>query len=155
MSQRLDYYKISPNAVKGFYATSAYIAQCGLPTDLIDFVYLRVSQINGCAFCIDKHSRDLLKKGVTSAKLVLTAVWREAGSLFDEREQAALAWAECVAKVDISGVPDEAFASVSQVFNEREVVDLTMAISLMSAFNRLGVSMRMVPEALTSAVKPM
>ena len=146
MKQRIDYTTAAPNAAKGFYATSAYLSQCSLPLSLIDLVYLRVSQINGCAFCIDKHSRDLLKQGLGIDKLVLVPVWREAGALFDERESAALAWAESVTDVARSAVPDADFAAVSAVFNEREVVDLTMAVSLMSAFNRLGVSLRLVPE---------
>ncbi|EJE49626.1 alkylhydroperoxidase AhpD family core domain containing protein [Acidovorax sp. CF316] len=151
MSQRLDHSKIAPNAAKGFYAASAYLSQCGLPTVLIDLVYLRVSQINGCAYCVDLHSRDLLKHGVSVDKLVLVPVWREAGALFDARESAALAWAEVLARVDRTGAPDEDFAAVSRVFSEREVVDLTMAICLMSAFNRLGVGMRLVPQAAAAA----
>ncbi len=147
MTQRLDHSKIAPNAAKGFYAASAYVSQCGLPTVLIDLVYLRVSQINGCAYCIDMHSRDLLKHGVSVDKLVLVPVWREASALFDARESAALAWAEVLARVDQTGAPDADFAAVSRVFSEHEVVDLTMAICLMSAFNRLGVGMRLVPQA--------
>ncbi len=152
MSQRLDHTQIAPNAAKGFYATNAYIAQCGLPVVLVDLVYLRVSQINGCAYCIDMHSRDLIKHGVSVDKLVLVPAWREAGALFDARESAALAWAEVVARVDQTGVPDADYAAVSSVFSEREVVDLTMAIGLMSAFNRLGVSLRITPKAAAEAV---
>lgn len=147
MNPRIDHTKIAPNAAKGFYAASAYLSQCSLPMPLIDLVYLRVSQINGCAFCIDRHARDLLKQGMAVDKLVLIPVWREAGALFDNRESAALAWAESVTRVTQTAVPDADFAAVSAVFNEREVVDLTMAASLMNAFNRLGVSLRLVPDA--------
>lgn len=146
MKPRIDQNRAAPNAAKGFYATNAYLSQCSLPLPLIDLVYLRVSQINGCAYCIDKHSRDLLKQGLSIDKLVLVPVWREAGSLFDDRESAALAWAESVTHLAGTGVPDADFAAVSAVFDEREVVDLTMAVSLMNAFNRLGVSLRLVPE---------
>ncbi|MDB5827066.1 MAG: alkylhydroperoxidase [Variovorax sp.] len=151
MSQRLDHTKIAPNAAKGFYAASAYLTQCSVPKVLVDLVYLRVSQINGCAYCIDMHSRDLQKEGVSIDKLVLVSVWREAGPLFDERERAALAWAEVVTRVAETGAPDADFAAVSAVFSEREVVDLTMAVSLMSAYNRIGISMRLTPAAVASA----
>ena len=153
MSQRLDHTKAAPNAAKGFYAASAYLTQCSVPRVLIDLVYLRVSQINGCAYCIDKHSRDLLGEGMSIDKLVLVPVWREAGTLFDARERAALAWAESLALVAQTGVPDADFAAVSAVFDEREVADLTMAVSLMSAFNRLGVGLRLTPAAVTLAAK--
>lgn len=150
MSPRLDFRKIAPNAGKGFFAASAYLTQCSVPKVLVDLVYLRVSQINGCAYCIDLHSRDLQNEGVSIDKLMLLPVWREAGPLFDGRERAALAWAEVVANVARTGAPDADFAAVSAVFSEREVVDLTMAVSLMSAFNRLGVSLRITPVAVTA-----
>ncbi|APW36769.1 alkylhydroperoxidase [Rhodoferax koreense] len=151
MSQRLDYKKAAPGAIKGLGATSAYLTQCSLPPMLIDLVYLRVSQINGCAYCIDLHSRDLQKLGMGVDKLVLVPVWREAGALFDARERAALAWAETVTRVAQTEVPDADYAAVSAVFNAAELADLTVAISLMNAWNRLGVSFRMVPGAVAKA----
>lgn len=153
MTQRLDYIKAAPGAVKGLGATSAYLTQCSLPVLLIDLVYLRVSQINGCAYCIDLHSRDLLKLGMSVDKLVLVPVWQEAAALFDARERAALAWAETVTRVAQTEVPDAAFAAVSAVFSDVELADLTVAISLMNAWNRLGVSFRMVPGAVAKAAK--
>lgn len=150
MSQRLDFNKAAPNAGKGLFAASAYLSQCSVPLVLVDLVYLRVSQINGCAYCIDKHSRDLLEQGLTVDKLVLVSAWREGGALFDDRERAALAWSESLTRVAQTGVPDADFAAVSAVFNEREVVDLTMAISVMNAYNRLGVSMRLTPAAVAA-----
>jgi AhpD family alkylhydroperoxidase len=150
MSQRLDFTKVAPNAGKGLFTASAYLSQCSLPLALVDLVYLRVSQINGCAYCIDMHSRDLLKQGLAIDKLVLVSAWREGGALFDDRERAALAWSESLTQVAQTGVPDADFAAVSAVFNEREVVDLTMAISVMNAYNRLGVSMRLTPAAVSA-----
>jgi AhpD family alkylhydroperoxidase len=92
MTQRLNYTTVAPVGVKALGGVHAYIAQSGLPAELVNQVYLRVSQINGCAYCIDMHSRDLLKGGLAVEKLVLVPGWREAGSLFDSRERAALAW---------------------------------------------------------------
>jgi AhpD family alkylhydroperoxidase len=114
---------------------------------LVDLVYLRVSQINNCAYCLDKHSRDLLEKGQSFAKLALVQAWAEAGSVFDERERAALAWAETVTRVAETTVPDAAFEAARAVFSEREVVDLTIAIGLMNAYNRLAISFRLTPRA--------
>ena len=107
--------------------------QSDLSPVLVDLVYLRVSQINNCAYCLDMHTRDLLKKGVKVETLALVQAWREAGHLFDDRERAALAWAESVTLVAQTGVPDAdaVYEAARAVFDERELVDLTIAISLM------------------------
>ncbi len=151
MSHRLALADAAPLAAKGLSVASGYLTQCSLPVLLVDLVYLRVSQINGCAYCIDMHSRDLLKHGLSVDKLVLVPVWREAGTLFDARERAALAWAESVTRVAQTEVPDADYAAVSAVFNARELADLTMAISVMNAWNRIGVSLRMTPAAVAKS----
>lgn len=151
MTQRLVLADAAPNAPKGLYAASAYLTQCSLPITLVDLVYLRVSQLNGCAYCIDKHSRDLLERGMAVDKLVLVPVWAEAGALFDARERAALAWAESLTHVARTQVPDADYAAVAAVFEPRELADLTMAVALMNAWNRIGVSLRMVPAAAAQA----
>ncbi|BDG10784.1 carboxymuconolactone decarboxylase family protein [Anaeromyxobacter paludicola] len=151
MSERLDYTKVAPGGVKAFGGVYAYIMQSGLHEGLVELVYLRVSQINGCAFCLDMHTRDLVKKGMSIEKLALVQAWREAGNLFSAREQAALAWAESVTRVAETGVPDEAFRAAASVFGEKELADLTMAISLMNAYNRLAISFRRTPEAVLAA----
>jgi AhpD family alkylhydroperoxidase len=115
---------------------------------LVDLVYLRISQINNCAYCLDMHTRDLLKKGVRIEKLALVQAWAEAGNLFDKRERAALAWAETVTRVSETGVPDQAFQAARAVFEERELVDLTIAIGLMNVYNRLAISFRNTPQAV-------
>ncbi|MBP0630265.1 MULTISPECIES: carboxymuconolactone decarboxylase family protein [unclassified Cupriavidus] len=143
---RLDYTKASPGGVKAFGSVYGYIMQSGLDAVLVELVYLRVSQINGCAYCLDMHTRELGKKGVSGAKLALVQVWQEAGALFSEREKAALAWAESVTRVSETHVPDEAFDAAAAVFSEKELADLTMAISLMNAFNRLAISFRRQPQ---------
>ncbi|WER50847.1 carboxymuconolactone decarboxylase family protein [Cupriavidus sp. WKF15] len=144
---RLDYTKVSPGGVKAFGGVYGYIMQSGLDEVLVELVYLRVSQINGCAYCLDMHTRDLVKKGIKPEKLALVQAWHEAGRLFSDREKAALAWAESVTRVADTHVPDDVFQAATVAFSEKELADLTMAISLMNAFNRLAISFRRAPEA--------
>jgi AhpD family alkylhydroperoxidase len=151
MSQRIDYTKASPAGIKALGTVYGYVSQCGLETRLINLVYLRVSQINGCAYCLDMHTRELIKEGVAVEKLALLQAWREAGKLFDEREKAALAWAESVTDVARTGVPDSDFQTAKAVFNEKELVDLTIAIGLMNAYNRMAIGFRNPPEAARAA----
>ena len=148
MSKRLDYNQIAPAGVKALGGVYGYVMQSGLSPVLVDLVYLRVSQINNCAYCLDMHTRDLLKKGVKVEKLALVQAWREAGNLFDERERAALAWAESVTLVAATGVPDDAYEVARAVFDEREIVDLTIAVSLMNTYNRMAISFRNTPQAV-------
>jgi AhpD family alkylhydroperoxidase len=147
MNNRIDYAKVSPEGFKAFGGVYVYLRKCGLSEDLIDLVYLRVSQINGCAYCIDMHSRDLLKLGVPVDKLVLVLVWRDAGGLFSTRERAALAWAETVTRVAETGVPNADYVAAAAEFSEKELADLTYAIGLMNAFNRFGIAFRSSPAA--------
>jgi AhpD family alkylhydroperoxidase len=148
MSQRLDYNQLAPAGIKALGGVYGYISQTSLSPVLVDLVYLRVSQINNCAFCLDMHTRDLIKKGVPVEKLTLLQAWREAGDLFDARERAALAWAESVTLVAETGVPDTDFEVARDVFEERELVDLTIAIGLMNTYNRMAISFRNTPEAV-------
>lgn len=152
MTQRLDYIKIAPTAAKAFGGVHGYVASSGLDATLIDLVYLRVSQINGCAYCIDSHSAFLTKRGVPQEKLLLVTVWRESGLLFTDRERAALAWAEMVTNVAETAIPDIAFAEASKVFDEKELVDLTVGISLINAYNRLAIGFRRPPSAISRLV---
>ncbi len=147
MTSRLDYNQIAPAGAKALGGVYGYVMQSGLPPVLLDLVYLRVSQINNCAYCLDMHTRDLLKKGQSIEKLALLQAWPEAGSLFDERERTALAWAETVTRVAETGVPNDAYEAARAVFNERELVDLTIAISLMNSYNRMAISFRNTPHA--------
>jgi len=151
MSKRINYVKASPDIYKTFGGVYASLQNSGLPKDLIDLVYLRVSQINGCAYCIDMHSRDLLKAGLAVEKLVLVPVWHESGALFSPRERAALAWAETVTRVAETGVPDADYDAAAAEFNDKELADLTYAIGLMNAFNRFGVAFRPTPAAVAAA----
>jgi AhpD family alkylhydroperoxidase len=147
----MDYSAAAPAGVKALGGVYGYITQSGLPKALVNLVYLRVSQINGCAFCIDMHSRDLLTDGMKVEKLVLVPAWREGGALFDETERAALAWAETVTQVAQTSVPDGDYEAAAAVFNPKQLADLTIAIGLMNAYNRLSISFRNPPAAAVSA----
>jgi AhpD family alkylhydroperoxidase len=151
MTNRIDYTKASPEGYKAFGAVYATLLKSGLEKQLVDLVYLRVSQINGCAYCIDMHSRDLLKTGLAVDKLVLVPVWHDAGAVFTGRERAALAWAETVTRVAETGVPDADYEAAAAAFGDKELADLTYAIGLMNAFNRLGVTFRVKPAATLAA----
>lgn len=147
MTQRLNYTAAAPDGLKALGAVHGYIARSGLPKALVDLVYLRVSQINGCAYCIDMHTRDLLKEGLALEKLVLVPVWREAEKLFSDQERAALQWAEVVTRVAETAVPEAEFKMASGQFGEKALADLTIAIALMNAYNRLAISFRTTPQA--------
>ena len=147
MSHRVEYTKVSPAGYKAFGGVHVYLQNCGLPKELIDLVYLRVSQINGCAYCIDMHTRDLLKSGLAVDKLALVPVWRDARDVFSPRERIALAWAETVTRVAETGVPDAEYEAASAGFTDKELADLTYAIGLMNAFNRFGIAFRTPPAA--------
>jgi AhpD family alkylhydroperoxidase len=145
MTQRLDYSKVVPDAMKAFGGVRHYVATSGLPAELIDLIYLRVSQINGCAYCIDLHTRDLLKIGMKIEKIALVSVYWEADSIFSAKERAALAWAESLTLVSLTRAPDADYEAVAAQFNEKELADLTVAISLMNAYNRIAIGFRRGP----------
>lgn len=151
MSQRLNYVALAGDGMKALNEVRLYVAGCGLPAKLVDLVYLRVSLINGCAYCIDAHSRDLLKAGVTTDKLVLVPVWREAGAVFSAEEQAALAWAETVTRVTETDVPQGDYDAAVTALGEKPLADLTIAVGLMNAYNRMAISFRTPPAAARRA----
>ncbi|RRV33405.1 carboxymuconolactone decarboxylase family protein [Pseudomonas sp. o96-267] len=145
---RLDWFEASPAAAKALGGLHHFVTTgTNLPPQLIHLVFLRTSQINGCAHCIDIHSRDLIKGGMSVDKLVLVPVWHEAAHLFSEQERSALAWTEEVTMVSETHASDEAYAAASSAFNPKDLVDLTAAIAAMNAFNRMGVSFRLSPAA--------
>src|ERR1700730_1090588 len=148
MTQRLDYTAIAPAGLKALGTVYGYIAHSGLPRLLVHLVYLRASKINGCAYCIAIDSRDLIREALAVEKLVLVQAWRESGGLFDARERAALAWTETVTRVADTAVPDDEFMAASAVFSEKELADLTIAIGLMNAYNRLAIGFRNTPSAV-------
>jgi AhpD family alkylhydroperoxidase len=141
MTQRLDYRSLSPDGVTGLFASQPYLIQA-LPRPLLDIVWIRVSQINGCAYCVDRHVKDALQHGAAERKLHHVAIWWES-PLFDERERAALAYAEAVTRLEHQRVAEEAFAAARTHFDDRAMTDLTLAIAAMNAWNRLAIAMRM------------
>jgi AhpD family alkylhydroperoxidase len=148
MNRRIDYAKAAPEGYKALGGVHLAIQKGALPKTLVDLVYLRVSQLNGCAYCIDMHSRDLLQAGLEPEKLVLLPVWREAGQLFSGRERVALAWAEAVTRIAETGASDADYEAAAGEFSDKELAELTYAIGLMNAFNRLGIAFRAVPAAV-------
>ncbi|MGY4313881.1 carboxymuconolactone decarboxylase family protein [Bradyrhizobium sp. JR3.5] len=148
MSMRIDYNKVAPAGIKALGGVYGYLTQCGLPAALIELVYLRISQINGCAYCLDMHTRSLQKMGVAVEKLALLQVWREAEVLFDAEERAALAWAETVTRVAETAIPDEDYRAARATFSEKQLVDLTIAIGLMNTYNRMAIGFRNPPQAV-------
>jgi AhpD family alkylhydroperoxidase len=147
MTQRLDYASIASDGMKALGGVYSYVRKSGLPTDLVNLVYLRVSQINGCAYCIDTHAHDLLASGMPTRKVMLVAAWREAG-LFDAREQAALRWAEALTLLPQTGAPDEDYTAAATAFSPQELVDLTIAIGLINVYNRIAVGFRRGPDSV-------
>jgi len=146
MTQRLDYQHLSAAGMRAVGGVHVYVANSGLPKVLVDLVYLRASQINGCAYCIDSHTRDLVKEGVAFEKLMLVSAWRESGDVFSDKEKAALQWTEAATRISDTHAPDEAFAAVSAQFPPKEVSDLTIAIGLINVYNRVAISFRRGPE---------
>ena len=149
MSQRFNLSKISPDGYKAFSPLYQYIASSGIEKTLVDLVFLRVSQINGCAYCVDQHWRDALNAGEDPRKINSLLTWHEA-PFFSERERAALAWTESLTNVSTTHVPDADYEAVKSQFSEKEIGDLTIVISLMNAMNRVGVSSRLAPPAHVS-----
>jgi AhpD family alkylhydroperoxidase len=144
---RLTWYDVAPDGAKALFGLHHYVTHStNLPEELIHLVFLRVSQINGCAHCIDLHTRDLLKT-MPIDKVVLVPVWHEVPHLFPAQYRAALAWAEEVTNVSETHASDEAYAAAAAAFGSRDLVDLSIAIAAMNAFNRLGVPFRLPVKA--------
>ncbi len=140
---RMNWAQVAPEGAKALYGVHHYVtAKTNLPEELIHLVFLRVSQINGCAHCIDMHSRDL-RKTMSVDKITLLPVWDEVPYLFNDQERAALAWAEEVTNVSQTHASDEAYAAASAAFEPKDLVDLTITIAAMNAFNRLGAPFRL------------
>ena len=144
--QRLDYEAVAAEGVRALGGVHHYVAKSGLPLALIDMTYLRVSQINGCPYCIDMHTRDAMKHGVAVEKLMLVSAWRDTGALFSPQERAALQWAEALTLIAQTGAPDADYQAAAAQFGEKDLVDLTIAIGLMNAYNRIAIGFRRGPD---------
>ena len=144
MRSRMEYQKIAPGASQAMSGLERYVSSSGLEPSLIELVKLRASQINGCAFCIDMHTKDARARGESEQRLYALNAWRET-PFYTERERAALAWTEAVTLVGESHVPDALFEQTREHFSEKELVDLTMAVIAINGWNRLAISFRTVP----------
>jgi AhpD family alkylhydroperoxidase len=144
MEPRIDYRKYAAEAQKSLYAMEKYIAECGFDPKLIHLIKMRASQINGCAFCIDMHSKDARAAGETEQRLYQLDAWRET-PFYTERERAALEWTEALTQVSQTHVPDSVYDEVRKQFSEKEIVDLTLAVAMINLWNRLAISLRAVP----------
>lgn len=143
MQTRLRYDQVYPEAVQAMLALSQAVEKTGLPRQLVNLVVYRVSQINGCAFCLDMHSKDLRALGETEQRIYMISAWRDAPNIYNSRERAALAWAEAVTELKDREVPDEIYEAALKEFSETELAQLTLAIVAINGWNRFNVAFRM------------
>jgi AhpD family alkylhydroperoxidase len=144
MKPRIDYPTAAPEAYMAMRGLEAYVRQCGLEPSLLELVKTRASQLNGCAYCIDMHTKDARARGETEQRLYALAAWRET-PFFTERERAALAWTEVVTLVAEGPIDEEDYEDVREQFDEKALVDLTLAIVAINGWNRLSVAFATVP----------
>jgi len=145
MSIRMNWYKQSPDAYKAMLGMEQALEKSGLELSLLELVRLRASQINSCAFCMNMHANDARQAGETEQRLQTLCAWRET-PFFTPRERAALAWTESLTQLAQQGAPQNEFEALREQFTDKEIVDLTLAISTINAWNRFGVGFSLVPE---------
>lgn len=141
---RIRYAQVAPGVRDAMLGLESYIHECGLEESLLELVKTRVSQINGCAYCLDMHTKDARAEGETEQRLYALSAWRET-SFYSERERAALAWAEAVTEISKNHIPGRLYDKVRGQFNEKELVDLTLAVVAINGWNRLAISFRTPP----------
>ncbi len=144
MPQRINYREIAPDGYKAMAGLEQYARRSGLESSLLELVKTHASQINGCAFCLDMHTKDARVAGETEQRLYTLSAWHET-PFFTDRERAALAWTEAVTRVADTHVPDEVYELARKHFSEKELVDLTLAIVAINGWNRLAIAFRTVP----------
>jgi AhpD family alkylhydroperoxidase len=152
MKARMDFRKASPQAAKAMSEIHAAVRKCGLEHSLLELVKLRASQLNGCAHCIDMHTKDMRANGESEQRLYLLNAWQES-PFYSARERAALAWTEAVTLVTQGHVPDEVYAQAREQFTEAELADLTLALIAINGANRLNIAFRTVPGSYRAAVR--
>ena len=141
MKQRMNAFAKGQKAMQALFGLGIYLAKSPVEQSLLELIYFRVSQINGCAYCMDMHSKDLRAKGETEQRLYLINAWREA-PFYTERECAALAYAEALTKISEHGVPDHVYEEARNQFSEEELIDLTLAITTINTYNRINIAFR-------------
>ena len=149
-SHRISAYDAAPAAMKALQNVEAYLHQCGLDQRLIELVKMRTSQINGCAYCLDMHSKELRRLGESEQRIYLLNAWQES-PLYTPRERAALAWTEAVTLIAETHAPDAAYTEVRRQFDDKELIDLTILIGMINLWNRLAISLRYEHPVSTAA----
>ncbi len=144
MKERIDYQKFAHEALHSLLGMERYLATCGIDHKLLQLVKLRASQVNGCAYCIDMHSKDARAAGETEQRLYALNAWRET-PFYSERERTALEWTETLTRISQTHAPDDVFERLRGSFSEKEIVDLTYAIATINTWNRLAIAVRAVP----------
>jgi AhpD family alkylhydroperoxidase len=145
MEPRLDFKKVAPGAYQAMAGLESHVRRSsGLEAPLLELVRMRASQINGCAFCLDMHSKDARAEGETEQRLYTLSAWRET-PFFKPRERAALAWTEAITLIGSSNAPDEVYEEARKEFTEEELVNLTVAIVAINGWNRLAIGFRSIP----------
>ena len=141
MKPRLDISRVSPKALNAMYGLEAHVQSSGLDRRLLHLVKMRASQLNGCAYCLDMHSKDARAAGESEQRLYLLDAWREV-DLYDERERAALEWTEALTRIADGHVPDAVYAAAREHFSEEELVNLALAVVAINGWNRLAIAFR-------------
>ena len=141
MKQRINVFEKGQNAMKALYGLGKYLSKSPIEQSLLNLLYYRVSQINGCAYCLDMHSKDLRAKGETEQRLYVLDAWRET-PFYSDRERAALAFAEALTKIKGGQVADEIYEEVRKQFTEEETIDLTLAVITINSYNRINIAFR-------------
>jgi AhpD family alkylhydroperoxidase len=154
MEERLNYAEAAPQGYRAMLALSRYAEECDLEPLLLELVRMRASQINGCAYCLDMHSKDARALGETEQRLYALNAWRET-PFYSPRERAALLWTEELTLISQGHVPDAVYEEARQHFSEQELVDLTLAIVVINGWNRLAISFRSQPGNYQSHKKPL
>jgi AhpD family alkylhydroperoxidase len=139
MQQRMKYQSYAPDLMKQVYALNKAVEESGLEMSLLHLVKLRASQINGCSFCVDMHSKEAIRDGDTQQRVFLVSAWKES-PLFSDRERAAFAYTDAVTKISEQGVPDALWEATRKHFSEEELTKLTIAIGMINIWNRICVS---------------
>jgi AhpD family alkylhydroperoxidase len=144
MEARLDYTKSSPEALKLMLQLEALVRRSGIDPKLLELMKIRASQLNGCAYCIDMHTKDARSKGETEQRIYALDAWRET-PFFTENERAALAWTESLTNIQVGHAPEGVFQELRSHFSEEEIVNLTLAVTIINTWNRIAIGFRMVP----------
>ncbi len=142
MSKRIEWFQVAPEVGHALLKLQAFVNESGLEHRLLELVKMRASQLNGCAYCLDMHSKDARADGETEQRLYLLDAWREAAHLYSERERAALVWTEAVTDIRNGHAPDDAYQQARALFSEAELTVLTLAIATVNSWNRLNIAFR-------------